>query len=263
MALYRLYIDEVGNHDMTHADDPNQRFLSLTGVILESSYTLRVLKPEMDQIKRDFFQRDPDEPVILHRKEMINKLPPFSSLNDPEVKERFNMVLLNFLDRWDYKVITVVLDKKTHRDLYQVWHFHPYHYCLAVLLERYLLYLHYSDNRGDVMVESRGGKEDRMLKESYARHYQDGTDNISPDRWQERLTSKELKVKPKKANIAGLQLADMIAHPSRREVLLDHQFIEDDRRIFGDEICKILRRDKYYRNLRTGNINGYGKKVLP
>jgi hypothetical protein len=147
MALYRLYIDEVGNHDMTHADDPNQRFLSLTGVILESSYTLRVLKPEMDQIKRDFFQRDPDEPVILHRKEMINKLPPFSSLNDPEVKERFNMVLLNFLDRWDYKVITVVLDKKTHRDLYQVWHFHPYHYCLAVLLERYLLYLHYSDNR--------------------------------------------------------------------------------------------------------------------
>ena len=54
MALYRLYIDEVGNHDMTHADDPNQRFLSLTGVILESSYTLRILKPEMDQIKRDF-----------------------------------------------------------------------------------------------------------------------------------------------------------------------------------------------------------------
>ena len=113
------------------------------------------------------------------------------------------------------------------------------------------------------MVESRGGREDRMLKESYARHYQDGTDNISPDRWQERLTSKELKVKPKKANITGLQLADMIAHPSRREVLLDHQFIEDDRHIFGDEICEILRRSKYYRDRRTGNINGVGKKVLP
>jgi hypothetical protein len=32
MTLYRIYIDEVGNHDLTHADDPNQRFLSLTGV---------------------------------------------------------------------------------------------------------------------------------------------------------------------------------------------------------------------------------------
>ncbi len=63
MSLYRIYIDEVGNHDLIHADDPNQRFLSLTGVILESAYTLRVLQPEMDQIKRDFFQSDPDEDI--------------------------------------------------------------------------------------------------------------------------------------------------------------------------------------------------------
>ncbi|MDO9130836.1 MAG: DUF3800 domain-containing protein [Anaerolineales bacterium] len=50
MALYRIYIDEVGNHDLTHADDPNQRYQSLTGVILESEYTLNALQPEMDQI---------------------------------------------------------------------------------------------------------------------------------------------------------------------------------------------------------------------
>jgi hypothetical protein len=24
MSLYRIYIDEVGNHDLIHADDPNQ-----------------------------------------------------------------------------------------------------------------------------------------------------------------------------------------------------------------------------------------------
>jgi len=23
MSLYRIYIDETGNHDMVHADDPN------------------------------------------------------------------------------------------------------------------------------------------------------------------------------------------------------------------------------------------------
>ncbi|MBX7235183.1 MAG: hypothetical protein K1X65_12395 [Caldilineales bacterium] len=45
MALYRIYVDEVGNHDMTHADDPNQRFLSLTGVILESGYIAQTLQP--------------------------------------------------------------------------------------------------------------------------------------------------------------------------------------------------------------------------
>ena len=263
MALYRMYVDEVGNHDMTHADDPNQRFLSLTGVLLESEYTLRVVQPEMDQLKRDLFQRDPDEPVIFHRKELVNKRPPFHSLRNPEIEQEFNTALLMALARWEYRVITVVLDKKAHRDQYQVWHYHPYHYCLAVLMERFVLFLHYSGHRGDVMVERRGGKEDRKLKNSYSRLYEGGTDNIPPERWQERLTSRELKVKPKSANITGLQLADLIAHPSRREVLIEHQLIVDDRHTFGDQICAILRQSKYHRNRRTGRIEGYGKKLLP
>jgi hypothetical protein len=263
MALYRLYADEVGNHDMTHADDPNQRFLSLTGVILESEYTLRVLQPEMDQIKREFFQRDPDEPVILHRKELVNKRPPFHPLRDPAIEQRFNTMLLAAMARWDYRVVTVVLDKRAHRDQYQVWHYHPYHYCLAVLLERFVLFLHYGGHRGDVMVESRGGREDSKLKESYARLYERGTDNIPPQRWQERLTSRELKVRPKSANVVGLQLADLIAHPSRREVLIEHQLMMDDRDTFGDRICDILRQSKYQRDRRTGQIAGYGKKLLP
>lgn len=263
MALYRMYVDEVGNHDMTHADDPNQRFLSLTGVILESRYTLCAVQPEMELLKREFFQRDPDEPVIFHRKELVNKRPPFHSLQDPQVERRFNTALLITLARWEYFVATVVVDKKEHRDRYQVWHYHPYHYCLSVLLERFVLFLHYGGHRGDVIVESRGGKEDRKLKDSYARLYQRGTDNIPPQRWQERLTSCELKVKPKAANITGLQLADIIAHPSRREVLIDHQLIVDDRDTFGDQICAILRQSKYLRDRRTGQIEGYGKKLLP
>ena len=221
MALCRIYIDEVGTHDLTHADDPNQRFLSLTGVILESDYTLRVLQPEMNQLKRDFFQRDPDEPVLLHRKELVNKRPPFDALRDPDNERRFNAALLAALARWEYAVVTVVLDKQAHRDQYQTWRYHPYHYCLAVLLERFVLLLHYGAHRGDVMVESRGGKEDGKLKDSYTRLYESGTDNIPATRWQERLTSRQLKVRPKNANIAGLQRADLIAHPSRREVLLD------------------------------------------
>ncbi len=263
MSLYRIYVDEVGNHDLTHADDPNQRFLSLTGVILESQYTLQVLQPEMNQIKREFFQRDPDVPVIFHRKEMVNKRPPFQSLRDPKVERRFNTELLIALAGWEYDVITVVIDKREHRDRYQQWHHHPYHYCLQVLLERFVLFLHYRGHRGDVMVESRGGKEDRKLKDSYARLYQRGTDNIPPVRWQERLTSCKLKVKPKAANIAGLQLADVIAHPSRREVLIKHHLIVDDRHIFGDQICAILRQSKYLRDQRTGRIEGYGNKLLP
>ena len=263
MALYRIYIDEVGNHDLVHADDPNQRFLGLTGVIIESGHTLRVLRPEMERIKAAFFQTDPDEPVILHRKEMVNKRWPFRSLRDPDVESRFNATLLEALERWHYHAVTVVIDKLAHREQYTVWHYHPYHYCLKVLLERYVLFLHYGDHRGDVMVESRGGREDRKLRESYAQLYGQGTDYVSMSLWQDRITSKELKVKPKRANIAGLQLADLIAHPSRREILIEHGLWVDDREVFGDRICEILCRSKYLRNRRTGQIEGYGKKLLP
>jgi Protein of unknown function (DUF3800) len=130
------------------------------------------------------------------------------------------------------------------------------------MLERFVLFLHYGDHRGDVMVESRGRAEDEKLKDSFRRLYKNGTDHILAERWQERLTSAELKVKPKSANIAGLQLADLIAHPSRREILLDHRFINDERDIFGDKICRILRESKYLRS-RAGQIDGYGKKLLP
>ena len=76
------------------------------------------------------------------------------------------------------------------------------------------------------------------------------------------MTSSELKVKPKSADIAGLQLADLIAHPSRREILLDNQLIANTPDIFGDKICAILRANKYMRS-RSGQIQGYGKKLLP
>jgi hypothetical protein len=263
LALYRIYIDEVGNHDLNAADNPNERFLSLTGVILESDYVRDVLIPEMDELKRQFFRRDPDEPVILHRKELVNKRCPFRALRDPTTEAAFNEALLLALARWQYTAITVVIDKREHRDRYQLWQFHPYHYCLHILLERYVLYLYYRDARGDVMVESRGGSEDLKLKESYGRLYGRGTDNIPQNRWQACLTSKELKVKPKRANIAGLQLADLIAHPSRREVLIEHRLVIDSRDTFGDQICAILRQSKYNRDRRTGRIEGYGKKLLP
>lgn len=262
MSLYRIYIDETGNHDMNHAEDPNQRFLALTGVILESEYNTAVFQPELEAIKRQFFKHDPDTPVILHRKEIVNRRPPFESLRNPETQERFNQVILEGLERWQYKVITVVIDKKAHRDQYSVWRYHPYHYCLAVMLERFVLFLHYGNHRGDVMVESRGRAKDEKLKDSFRRLYRNGTDHIPAERWQERLTSAELKVKPKTADIAGLQLADLIAHPSRREILLDYKLITDERDTFGSKICAILRQEKCLRS-RSGQIPGYGKKLLP
>ncbi|MCP4361202.1 MAG: hypothetical protein GY796_24605 [Chloroflexi bacterium] len=62
------------------------------------------------------------------------------------------------------------------------------------------------------MIEARGTKPDQRLAASFRRMFQNGTDYLPGELMKARLTSKELKIKNKKANIAGLQLADMLAH---------------------------------------------------
>ena len=91
-----------------------------------------------------------------------------------------------------------------------------YHYCQEILLERFRLFLNINDAKGDVMFESRGGKEDMRLKKSFRQLMETGTRYLKADELKACLTSLELKVKPKAANIAGLQLADMLLHYSFR-----------------------------------------------
>lgn len=148
-------------------------------------------------------------------------------------------------------------DKEAHKETYTVWRYEPYHYCLAMLLERYAFFLEQNKSKGDVMAESRGGKEDKRLKASFFRLWNEGTDYVSPDRFRKVLTSKQLKVKPKANNISGLQLADVIAHPSRNEILYENDKLSTDIAPFAEKIVTILQR-KYYQ--QEGRI--FGRKFI-
>jgi len=258
---YRLYVDEVGNSDLGASNNPNHRYLSLTGVILELGYVQTTVFPQIEELKQRYFNSHPDEPIILHRKELVNKAPPFDSLRDPVVEQSFNQDFLKLLNDLDYVVITVVIDKLEHQTRYQVWRFDPYHYCLTILVERYVLWLQSRNFHGDVMAESRGGKEDRRLKDSFERVYDLGSDFIQPKVFATHLTSRQLKVKAKSNNIAGLQLADIIAYPSFRAILARHnnQPLPVN---FGGQISQILEASKLHRS-PTGQINGWGRKWLP
>ena len=237
---YRIYIDEVGNPDLESSDNPNHRFLSLTGIILELGHVKSVLHPEMEALKAKYFDHHPDEPIVFHRREMVNAKSPFRSLKDPDVRKRFDEELLSFLRSWEYVVISVCLDKKRHKETYTTWRYDPYHYCLEILLERYVLFLERIKAHGDAMAESRGGKADRRLKDSFHRLWTQGTNYIGGQSFQESLTSKQLKVKLKLNNISGLQLADLIAHPSRNEILHQQGLLHTRLAPFAKSVIKIL-----------------------
>lgn len=254
---FRLYVDEVGNPDLESSDNPNHRFLSLTGIILDLAHVQDVVHPQMEALKTKYFRSHPDDPVIFHRKEMVNAKPPFESLGDPDIRDQFNEELLGYMRNWEYTVLTVCLDKKSHKETYTTWRYDPYHYCLAVLLERYSFFLNRLGTVGDVMAESRGGKEDRRLKGSFHRLREKGTEYRTPEEFQKVLTSWQLKVKSKSNNVSGLQLADLIAHPSRNEILLEQGFLERELAPFSKRIVEVLQ-GKYD---RQGN-RVFGKKFL-
>lgn len=122
--------------------------------IFKKQYTLK-----WNLFKRRYFGSHPDEPVTLHRKELVNHRYPFQALRDPDVESMFNQDLLTYLRNWEYRVVTVCLDKKNHIETYQTWARSPYYYCLVILLERFNFWLNRIDSKGDVTAEYRDCKE--------------------------------------------------------------------------------------------------------
>lgn len=262
--LYRLYIDEVGNHDMNPNLGDNERFLSLFGVIVNGQYMADVIQPDIRQVKREFFQSDPDDPVIFHRKEITRFQGPFSPLGrDKAIRDKFGNTMLALFEKWEYVALLVTIDKRAHFNTYSVWRYEPYHYCLATILERFILYLRSRKLRGDVMIEARGTGPDQKLAKSFRRLVDNGTDYIPASRMQQCLTSHEIKLKNKKADIAGLQLADLLAHAAHYAHLAEHGLVTRQTSEYSRSVADILRAKKYDRDRRGGKIAGYGTKLLP
>jgi hypothetical protein len=255
--LYRVFIDEVGNHHLGSSDKDTERYLGLTGVMMELEYERGEAVERLNKIKRETFGT---EDIVLHRRELLDCSPPFELLRDVVIRERFDAAILQFLEDLEYKVFTVVIDKREHVARYTTWQFHPYHYCLTVLLERYAQWLERMNEPGDVLVESRGQKENIQLEKSYKYLRSHGTSNVAAGLFQKRLPN-ELKLKPKKANIVGLQLADLIANPSCKELICGKNN-EVMVAAFGKRVCELLK-PKYLCHPGTGKIPGWGTKWLP
>lgn len=256
----RLYIDEVGNDDTS---SPTERYLSLTGIITKKRSHDNTIRPAIEQLKADLFGHDPPKNiVILHRREIVRKEPPFDCLRDKGQNARWEVGLLKLIESLPYIAITVMIDKHEHAQKYAVWQFNPYHYCMRALVERYVLELNSKGLTGDVVAEPRFKKQDKKLKKSFSYIYDHGTENIPAWRVQQCITSREIKFEAKRANVCGLQLVEMIAHPSHQSLKAEYTGFPMAAR-FGTRVVEILLRSRYRRNPRNQMIDGWGRKRLP
>jgi len=263
--LYRLYIDESGDHhyhdySKPKYNKPSERYLGLMGVAMRKDVRQQV-HVKLENLKRDHFDSDPDDPVILHRKEIIHKQGAFSVLRDPMRRKTFNNDLIDFLNTLECVLFIIVIDKKYHIDTYGKSAYHPYHYALTAMLERYCGYLNFINSRGDVWAEQRGKKEDRELEKVYSRVFDSGTYFRGASFFQRALTTRKIKIKSKKANIAGLQIADILAHPCKQELLYEKGRMSRQPSAFGRQIYNSVKY-KYNMQVYRQQIEGYGKVLI-
>src|SRR5688572_7021722 len=110
MPNHRLYLDESGDHTYKRLNDPNGRFLSLTGIIVESGYYRTVLRPGLEELKRVHFGDDPDRPVVLHLEDIKTKVGPFKVLRSQAKRNHFESDLIDFVAGHEFSIITVAID---------------------------------------------------------------------------------------------------------------------------------------------------------
>lgn len=260
----RMFVDENGNYNLREdLNKAGNRFLCLTGVVMQIS-THELLTQELDQLKKAYFG---SAGIILHRREIISASAPFDVLENPETRDRFNQDLLTIMQETRYGVISVVIDKKALVDRYGILRAQdPYALGLEYLMQRYQYWmqeysLHYEPITGDILAEARGGKEDTTTKETYRLIYSgcgyNGLKNAP-----KFYSSKEIKLKKKKDNIAGLQFVDLISHPARRYILSQNGLAENLKQTsFEQNVVDILVKSKFRRH--NGTIDGAGAVLFP
>jgi hypothetical protein len=98
-----------------------------------------------------------------------------------------------------------------------------------------------------------------QLEKAYSYVFKNGTDHVPASLFQKRLSSKDLKLQPKTANVTGLQLVDLIANPSCRD-LICRKMGQVMLAPYGTRVVAILTKNKYLKSPASGKIEGWGTK---
>ena len=264
--LFRLYIDESGDHNYRDYsnpkyDIPSERYLGLMGVAIKKQFSQQI-HADLETLKQTHFDYDTDDPIIFHRKDILYKRGPFHVLKNPSREASFNNDLISFLTSLKCVLIIVVIDKKHLFDTHGNSAYNPYHFAMTAMMERYCGFLNFLNKKGDIIAEARGKKEDNSLEKEYSQVYNDGTYFYKgPNFFQRALTTKKLKIRTKNKNIAGLQIADILANPCKKEILIEKGRMSQTPSTFSMQLCNCIR-EKYNMQVYTQKVEGYGKVFI-
>lgn len=239
-----LFLDESGDHSLSKID-PQYPMFVLAGCVFEMSYYEDVVVPEINSFKNDLLGSDK---IILHTEDITHNRNGFERVMEAEFRKYFYEKVNAILSKLDYKILACAIKKDEHFKKYGLAAIDPYMLSMDCIVERFVFELEEINQSGIIIAESRNSILDNELELAFLNLKVQGTSYISASRVKKAIS--QLSIKDKKENIAGLQIADLIASPIGRENLgkrnqIDYEVIE-----------------KKYRN-KGGKYWGYGLVVLP
>ena len=240
-----MFLDESGDHSLEVIDHQYPMFV-LAGVIMEKEYAEGELEARMMDFKKALFGRTD---IILHSADITRNQKGFEQMKDRTFREQFYAKLNALVASLDFRVVACAIRKEEHLQRYGVSALDPYMLSLHVLVERFCFEIGSVPGGGIIVAERRGPTLDHELELAFLNLKIQGTRYLRAIQIENRIAG--LHLRKKSENVAGLQLADLVATPIGRHVLgkgdhKDYQIIESK-----------FRRDWH------GSHEGYGLVVLP
>lgn len=208
---YIVYVDESGDHSLTSIDEGYPVFVLAFCVFSIEEYVAHVV-PALQTLKFRWFGKDT---LVLHEHDIRRGSPPFQMFNVLEKRVQFMTELADIMEAAPMTIIPAVIDKRKLKRKYATPE-NPYHLSLVFCMERLKEFLEergQAGRRTHIIFEQRGGKEfggkeDKELDHEF-RRIRDGNHYLCNDTFPDL----DLEIVSKKANSAGLQIADLVARP--------------------------------------------------
>jgi len=201
---YVVYVDESGDHSLASIDPGYPVFVLALCIFHKRHYSEKIV-PAVQKLKFNYFGHDS---VVLHENDIRKQKGAFAFLSHLPTRTEFMDRLSSIMEASNFILIACVVDKARLSKV-QGQDSNPYHialgYCLDAL-RAFLAEKQQDQLKTHVVVECRGRREDRELELEF-RRICDG-DNPSNSSLPFDIVFAE-----KKVNLAGLQLADLVARP--------------------------------------------------
>ena len=239
-----MFLDESGDHSLNKIDSSYPMFV-LAGCIFDLDYYSKIAEPKINALKIKYLG---NSSVILRSYDIRKQKGSFSYLVDKRKREVFYNELDILVKSLDFKIIATAVRKDKLKNRYSNPG-NPYNICLQFILERSIMFLGKSNNTMLFRIESRETHNDRKLAEVYEKFRSSDHSFFKKEEIQSKFS--DLSFNQKNQNIAGHQIADLVAYPIGVSVL------DSKRENKAFEIIKTKFHNK------KGDYMNYGLKTFP